>query len=535
MIRDGMIIKGKVLRKSDGDIFVNINYKSEGVIPKEETSKYAYYDSISEGDDIDVHVKRMETQDGFVLLSKIIADKKIVFGKVKNAFKDGGFIEGSVTKAVKGGFIIDFGANVTAFLPMSHSKAYGEDIVGKKLPLKIIQLDEEKRNVVVSYKEYMTEKEKTESETVARVYALNEKATVTVAQVLPDGIEVEKESIKVFIPFAELSWKTGSSPEEEGFKEGENLDVLVVSNEKGRVVLSAKRLKENPFKSFMDNYKPGDRLDVRVNEIFPEGMTVSVSDGLEGFVPAGEFSYFRRIKDASAVYKKGDPLKACVLKIDEAKNRVILSVKRLEKNPWNSMEERYPVGSRVFGIVRTLVEGEGAVIELEENIDAFLHVSNISWNPFSSLSEVLVTGEKKELKIMEVDKSKYTIMLGLKQLHASPWALFTSRFKEGAYIDAKITEIDDNSVTVLLAEGVTSKIGIRNKAKLRNQKGDVIKVKINKIEKDAKKVMLLAKDLEATEEQKQIDEYMKSHDHNTFKLNDIINFGNVNKEDENAK
>jgi small subunit ribosomal protein S1 len=534
MIRDGMIIKGKVLRKSEGDIYVNINYKSEGIIPREETSKYTYYDFINEGEDIDVHIKRLETQDGFVLLSKIIADKKIVFGKVKNAFKDGGFIEGAVTKAVKGGFIIDFGANVTAFLPMSHSKAYGEDIVGKKLPLKIIQLDEEKRNVVVSYKEYMTEKEKTESETVAKVFPMNEKVTVTIAQVLPDGIEVEKEGLKVFIPFAELSWKTASNPEEEGFKEGSTLDAMVVTNEKGRVALSVKRLKENPFKSFMDNYKPGDRLDTRVKEIFPEGMTVTVNDGLEGFVPTGEFSYFRRIKDASAVYKKGDALKTCVLKIDEVKNRVILSVKRLEKNPWNSMEERYPVGARVFGTVRTFIEGEGAEIELEENIDAFLHISNISWGQFANLSEVLVPGEKKELRIMEVDKAKYRIMLGLKQLHASPWALFTAKFKEGAYVDAKIIEVDDNSVTMLLADGVTSKIPVRNKAKLRNQKGDVIKVKINKIDKDTKKVMLLAKDLEATEEQKQIDDYMKSHDHTSFKLNDIINFGSV-KGEENAK
>ena len=535
MIRDGMIIKGKVLRKSEGDVYVNINYKSEGVIPKEETSKYTYYDFLCEGDDIDVHVKRMETQDGFVLLSKIIADKKIVFGKVKNAFKDGGFIEGAVTKSVKGGFIIDFGANVTAFLPMSHSKAYGEDIVGKKLPLKIIQLDEEKRNVVVSYKEYMTEKEKTEGEAIARIYPVNEKVTVAIAQVLPDGIEVEKETMKVFIPYAELSWKTSSTPEEEGFKEGAQVDALVVSSEKGKVTLSVKRMKENPFKSFMDNYKPGDRLDTKVKEIFPEGMTVSVSDALEGFVPSGEFSYFRRIKDASTIFKKGDALKACVLKIDEVKNRVILSVKRLEKNPWNNMEERYPVGARVYGIVRNLIEGEGADIELEENIDAFLHASNVSWNAFTSLSEVINPGEKKEFRIMEVDKAKYRIMLGLKQLHASPWTLFTSKFKEGAYIDAKITEISDDSVMVLLAEGVTSRISIRNKAKLRNQKGDVIKVKINKIDKDKKAVLLLAKDLEATEEQKQIDEYMKSHDHTSFKLNDIINFGNVDKGDENAK
>jgi small subunit ribosomal protein S1 len=530
-----MIIKGKVIRKTDGDVYVNINYKSEGVIPKEETSKYPYYDELTEGEEIDVHVKRTETPEGFVLLSKIIADKKIVFSRVKNAFKDGGFIEGSVTKSVKGGFIIDFGANVTAFLPMSHSKSYGEDIVGKKLPLKIIQLDEEKRNVVVSYKEYVSEKEKTETEALSKSFPMNEKASVRIIQVLPDGVEVEREGVKAFITLAELSWKAVSTPEDMNIKEGDTMEVLVVSNEKGRVVLSPKRLMDNPFKSFIEKNKPGDRLDAKVKEIFPEGMVVTMPDGMEGFVPAGELSYFKRIKDPSELYKPGDQVKTCILKLDDVKNRVILSIKRLEKNPWNNMEERYPVGARVFGVIKSFIEGEGAAVELEENIDAFIQSENISWAPFASLPEVLVQGEKKEFKILGVDKAKYAIMLGLKQLTVSPWSNFALKYKEGAYVDGKITDVEDTAITVQVMEGVSAKIPIKNRAKLRVKKGDVIKVKINKIDKDAKKLVLLAKDIEASEEQKQIDDYMKAHDHSSFKLNDIINFGEVKKDGEHDK
>jgi len=531
MIRDGMIIKGKVLRKTDGDVYVNINYKSEGVIPREETSKYTYFDALKEGEEIDVHVKRTETPEGYVLLSKIIADKKLVFARVKAAFKDGGFIEGTVTKSVKGGFIIDFGANVTAFLPMSHSKSYGEDIVSKKLPLKIIQLDEEKRNVVVSYKEYVSEKEKIETEVLTKNFPLNEKASVTVTQVLPDGVEVEKDGVKAFIPLAELSWKLLSKAEDEGIKEGDAIEVLVVNNEKGRVVLSPKRLHDNPFKSFTENYKPGDRIDAKIKDIFAEGLAVTMPDGMEGFVPAGELSYFKRIKDPSEMYKTGDAVKTCILKLDESKNRVILSIKRLEKNPWNNMEERYPVGARVMGVIKSFTGNEGAVVELEENIDAFLEASNISWAAFTNISDVLKIGDKKEFRIVDVDKSKYSIMLGLKQLTSSPWMVFAAKFKEGTFVDAKIIDIDDSSVSLQLMEGVISKIPVKNREKLRNKNGDVIKVKINKIDKDAKKVTLFAKDLEATEEQKQIDDYMKSHDHSSFKLNDIINFGQQKKEE----
>ncbi|MGD0566321.1 MAG: S1 RNA-binding domain-containing protein, partial [Candidatus Goldiibacteriota bacterium] len=336
-------------------------------------------------------------------------------------------------------------------------------------------------------------------------------------------------------PMSELSWRLISKPEDEGYKEGDAIEVLVMNNEKGKVILSPKRLRDNPFKSFIENNKPGDRLDAKVGEILPEGIVVSVNEGLEGFIPSGELSYFRRINNASEIYKTGDIVKTCVLKIDEAKNRVILSIKRLEKNPWNNMEERYPVGARVFGTVKNIVEGDGADIELEENIDAYIHISNIFWNQPVTVAEALKPGEKKEFKIVDVDKSKYRIMVGLKQMHASPWSIFASKYKEGIYLDAKITEIDDTGVSVLLPEGIIGRITIKNRAKLRNNKGDVIKVKINKIEKELKKISITAKDLEATEEQKQLDDYMKSHDHSSFKLNDIINFDGGNKEGEHGK
>ncbi|MCE5299705.1 MAG: S1 RNA-binding domain-containing protein [Spirochaetia bacterium] len=536
MLRDGMIVKGKVLRKQDGDIFVDLQYKSEGLIPKDETMKYTYYDELKPGDEVDVHIKRVETAEGFVILSKIIADKKIIFGKVKNAFKDGGFLDGRVIKSVKGGFIIDFGANVTAFLPMSHSKSYGEDIAGKTLPLKVIQLDEEKRNVVVSYKEYMTQKEKTEADALSTAFPVNEKAVVKVMQVLPDGIEVEKSGVKSFIPLSELSWSSVTDVAREGINEGMDLEVMVVSNEKGRIILSPKRLKDNPFKSFMDQNKPGDRLGVKVKEILPEGMTVSIPGGLDGFIPSGELSYFKRIKSASDIYKPGDELKACIIKIDEIKNRVILSVKRLEKNPWSIMEERYPVGARVFGTVKTLKEGEGAEIELEENIDAFIQPADIAWTPFASLSEVLKPGERKEFKIIGVDKNAYCIQLGLKQLTISPWVTVASRYKEGDYIDGRIMDFDDSGAIIDAGEGVTGRVAIKDRSKLIHKKGETIKVKILKIDSDAKKLFLASKDLEQSEEQKQIDEYMKTHEPESgFKLNDVFNFGGVNPVGKDAK
>jgi small subunit ribosomal protein S1 len=529
-VREGAIIKGRVIRKQDGDVFVDIDYKAEGVIPKEETVKYNYYEALAEGAEIDVYVKRSDGQEGMVTLSKIIADKKVIFSKVKKAHKDGAAIDGEVIKAVKGGFIIDFGANVTAFLPMSHSKAYGEDITGKKLPFKIIQLDEEKRNVVVSYKEYIDEISKKEEENIKKNFTVNQKTQVRVATVKDAGIDVEKGGIITFIPDHELSWKPMQDIKKE-FTEGSMIEVLVAGLDKNRVSLSVKRLTENPFEKFMSSRKQGDRVKVTVKEIRSDGITAGVEGEVEGFIPAGEISYFRRVKNAAEIYKPGDEIEACVIKMDGAGSKAILSVKRLENNPWQTIEERYPVGARVAGVISQVTEGDGAEVELEENFDAYMHISNISWFSFASIADVLKPGEKKEFKILGIDKNKYRIMLGLKQLLTSPWSSFTGKYREGGAMDVKITDIEDSAIVCQIMDGVSGRIMIKNRSKLAVKKGDVINVRIAKIDKDAKKVLLTGKDLEITEAKKQIDEYMKTHEH-SFKMDDVANFGNVNKDEQ---
>ena len=531
-IREGSITKGKVIRKSGGDIFVDIGYKSEGIIPAEETGKYNYLESINPGEEVDVYIKRRENSEGMVVLSKIIADKKVIFSSVKRAHRDNSPIKGKVIKQVKGGYIIDFGANVTAFLPMSHSKVQGEaaeELLDRELEMVVIQLDEVKRNVVVSYRDFVAKKNKIEEEKISKVFPLNEKVKVTVKEIKEKGIDVEKDGIAVYISAEELSWKRIDNMGER-FKQGGELEILVIQNDRGRPVLSAKRLKENPFKKFMEDKKQGEKIEVKVKSIVPEGIVAEINDELDGYVPVNEISYYRRVKDINEHFKAGDTFDASILKIDDAKNRVFLSVKRLEKNPWHSIEERYPIGARVFGIIRDIKEGDGADVELEENFDAYMHMSNVSWFNFNDMADVIKPGEKKEFKILGADRNKYRILLGLKQLMPSPWSSFINKFKEGNFIDVKIAEIEDNAVTCQIVDGVNGRISIKNKNKLKNKKGDIIKAKITKIDKEQKKVFLNAKDLEVTEEKKQLDEYMKKHEH-SFKMDDIANFGEMKKEE----
>lgn len=531
VLREGSIVKGKVVKKTDDQIYIDIGYKKEGIISKDEIIKYNYQQTIQINEEIDVFIKRLEKDSDFILVSKIIADKKNVFNKIKKAYKDNIPIEATVIKMVKSGFIVDFGANVTGFLPMSHSKAYGKDLTGQKLQFKVITLEEEKKNVVVSYKEYFDEKVKNEEEKIKKIFPVNEKITVKVAGIKENGIEVAKEEFNIFIPSYELSYKRFINIAE-NFKIDSEIEAFVISTEKGEIKLSVKKNFPDPFEKFKAEKKPGDKVISKIVKIVKDGAYVDIEGVVDGFLPIGEISYYKRINNIEEIYKIGDEIETVIIKTDENQKLIIVSVKRLEKNPWHNIEERYPVGARVLGTIKEIIEGEGALIELEENFDAFMHISNISWFSFTSIFDVIKPGDKKEFKILGIDKNKYRLLLGLKQLSPSPWNSFVNKYKEGSLIDVKIIDIEDNYITCQIIEGVSGRIFIKNKSKVKYKQGDIINVKITKIDKEQKKVILFAKDVEITEEKKQLDEYIKSHEH-TFKIDDIAKFDVKKKEEEN--
>ncbi|MFP4466292.1 MAG: S1 RNA-binding domain-containing protein [Candidatus Goldiibacteriota bacterium] len=528
-IREGSIVKGTVIRKTEGDIYVDIEYKAEGIIPSEETRRYKSYDEINDGDVIDVLIKRVEGKDGMVVLSKIIADKKRIFSAVKKAYKDGGAVSGKIVKKVKGGFIVDFGANVTSFLPMSHAKLLEGEPEGMEIPLKVIQLDEEKRNVVVSHKEYVSQKEKIEKEKRLRVFPLNEKTEAEIKSVSEAGINIVKDGCEGFIPKNEIAWKlSGDIPEE--FSAGKKIQVLPVELPGKGAILSMKRIMPNPYKSFFQEHKQGDVIKVKIRDYKDDGACVCVNDEIDGFIHISEISYLRRIKNIPQILKKDEEIEARIIKADDEENMVYLSIKRLEEDPWPDLEQRYPVGARAVGVIGEIKEGEGVSVELEENLDAFVKAGDISWFGFNSISEAVRPGDKKEFKILGIDKDRNRIMLGLKQLTASPWSGFAAKYKEGSAMDVKVVDICDACVICEVVPGVAGRIPIKNKNRIKTKSGDIINARITKIDREAGKVYLASKDIEITEEKKQLDEYMKKHEH-TFKMNDLINFGGEDNEE----
>ncbi|MBP7792652.1 MAG: 30S ribosomal protein S1 [Candidatus Goldbacteria bacterium] len=530
VLREGNVIKGKVVKKTEDQIYVDVGYKKEGIILKDEVLKYNYLQTVQLGDEIEVFVKRLDKNTETIILSKAMADRRNIFNQIRKAHKENVSIEATVIKMVKSGFIVDFGANVTGFLPMSHSKAYGRDLTGQKLPLKIITFEEDKKNVVVSYREYFDEKMKQEQEKINKNFPVGEKIRVKITDLKENGMEVTKEGFCIFIPLHEISYRRHINVAE-NFKIDDEIDAVVISTEKGDVRLSIKKSFPDPFEKFLKEKKHGDKVKIKIDEIDGDGAFVDVDGVVDGFLPTGEISYYKKINNAGTVFKKDDEMEAVIIKMDENQKLVIVSIKRLEKNPWYNIEERYPVGARVIGIIREISEREGVTVELEENFDAFMHVSNVSWFNFNQISDVLKPGDKKEFKILGYDKNKYRLLLGLKQLSQSPWSSFINKYKEGNLIDVKITEIEDNYINCQIVEGVFGRIFIKNKLKVKYKKGDVINVKITKIDREQKKVVLFAKDVEVTDEKKELDEYIKTHEH-TFKMDDVANFDNVKKEGE---
>lgn len=527
-IREGNIIKGRVIRKTDGKIYLDINYKMEGIIPDDETKRYDYYDKIKEGDEIEVMIKKAETEDGFVLLSKIAVDKRNIFLNIKKAYNEKSYLQGKVIRPIKGGYIVDFGANITAFLPMSHTKFYNGDILNKEVNLKIIQLDEIRKNIVVSYKDYFIEQQKKEIEEIKKIFPLNEKIRVLIKEIKENGIMVIKDNKEVFIPEYEIIWNVNEKCLDK-FKIGEEIEALVINNSPEKLLLSIKRLKENPYKKFIEIHKPGEKVEVKIKEIYDDKIIVTLSEEVYGIIPINEISYLKKINKISDLYNIGDELKAVILKYEEQSNTIILSIKRCYENPWNKMEERYPPGARVIGNIKKIIEGQGIEVELEENINAFVNVKDISWFNFNKIEEAVKVGEKKEFKILEIDKSKFRLILGLKQLTPNPWNSFLNKYKEGMLIDVKIIDFDNAEIICQITEGVNGKLPLKTKNNIF-KKGDIIKAKIIKIDRELRKVFLTSQEVEKSEEKKQLDEYIKTHEH-SFKMNDIINFENVNKED----
>jgi small subunit ribosomal protein S1 len=499
-LQEGQIIRGRVLSITPSEVIVDIGYKSEGMIPLSEFTDFSGQVTIKPGDPVDVLLERTEDQNGYVVLSKDKAEKMKVWDEVEKAYRSGSTVRGRVIDRIKGGLAVDIG--VKAFLPGSLVDVKPvknlEALRGKDLDFKVISVDKKRGNIVLSRKAVVeVEQEARKKETLQ----LLEEGRVLhgVVKNLTDyGAFVDLGGLDGLLHVTDMSWGRVNHPSDL-VKVGDEIEVVVLKfdRETERVSLGTKQLTEDPWTHVPEKYPAGSRVTGRVTNVTDYGAFVELEGGVEGLVHVSEMSWSKKIKNPAKVVSPGDTVEAIVSDVNPEARRISLSLKDTLPDPWESVAEKYPVGSRVSGKVRNLTDF-GAFVEIEEGIDGLVHVSDMSWTRrVKHPSEVLKKGDDVEAMITSVDQENRRISLSIKEFQPNDWQTFKDKHQPGDVVSGVVTRVADFGVFVQiegLVEGLmhVSETPIPRGGKPQDhyKEGDPVRARILRIEDPEMKVGL---------------------------------------------
>ena len=499
---EGEIVQGTVLRVDEKEVLVDIGGKSEGVISIDEFSDS---DSIKVGDKIDVFLEKMENQDGLVELSKTRADFVKVWDKVKEAYDNDQVVEGRLLKRIKGGVVVDlFG--VEAFLPGSQIALRQvqnvEELLGQVFRFKIIKLNKRRRNIVVSRRVVLEQERQQLKEKILGELAKDQVREGVVKNITDFGAFVDLGGIDGLLHITDMSWGRVSHPSEV-VSIGDKLMVKVLSfdPERERISLGLKQLTPYPWENVTEKYEVGSRVRGKVVSITDYGAFVELEKGVEGLIHIGEMSWTRHVRHPSKVVNIGDIVECVVLRVDREAEKISLSLKQTETDPWETLDLKYPVGSRFSGKVRNLTNF-GAFVELEEGIDGLVHISDMSWTRrVNHPSEVLKKGDEVTVEVLNIDKEGRRISLGLKQVQDNPWPMLEQKYASGTLVEGKIVRMIDRGVVVDLGDDVEgfvplSQLGIGDKKPADAfSEGDVLQLRVTKTDGGNQRIVLAVRDV----------------------------------------
>lgn len=498
----GHVIKGHVLSVSPKEVIIDIGFKSEGVIPAHE---FDSVESLKIGDTIEVLLEEMEDQKGRVVLSRRKAEKSQGWERTVEQYGEGDTVEGKVTRKVKGGLMVDIG--VEAFLPASLTflKGFGSlsALLGQVIQVKIVKINPSRKNIIVSRKDLL-EKEKQENK--AKVLEELEVGSLRkgiVKNITDFGAFINLGGVDGLLHITDMSWGRINHPSEI-LKVGDKIDVKILSFDKDnmKVSLGLKQTETNPWESVEQKFPVGMRVSGRVVNVVPYGVFVELSRGIEGLVHISEISWSKRITNPAEIFKMGDPVDVMVLSIDKEHEKISLGIKQTESNPWIGVEERYPIGKKVKGVVRNLTEF-GAFVELEEGIDGLIHVSDLSWTrKVNHPKDVLKKGQEVEAVVLMVDQINRKLSLGLKQLMTDPWDEAAAKFSENTVVEGVVTKVASFGVFVEIDKDIEALLHVSETDLANGQLlesafpvGKKMQVRIIKMDTPARKIALSIKGL----------------------------------------
>lgn len=497
----GEILTGRIVEITKDFVVVDVGLKSEGLVPIEEFEDAS---NLALGVEVEVFLDQAEGDDGQIVLSREKARRQREWEFIANNCVEGSIVKGKIIRKVKGGLMVDIG--MEAFLPGSQidNKRIKnlDDYIGETFDFKILKINTERKNIVVSRRELLEEERiSRKAELLENIHPGDIRLGV-VKNITDFGVFFDLDGIDSLLHITDMAWKRIKHPSEK-VKVGQEIEVMVlhVDREKGRVALGMKQIEANPWEDIEVRFPPGTHVKGKIVNLVPYGAFIEIEPGIEGLIHVSEMSWVKNVTDPSEIVKKGDEVEAIVLSVQKDEGKISLGMKQMEKNPWEDVEAKYPPGTSIKGEIRNLTN-YGAFVELEPGVEGLIHISDLSWiKKVSHPSEVLKKGDIVEAVVLSVDKESKKITLGVKQLSLNPWENIEKTMPIGSLVKGIVAKTTAFGAFVELENGLEALVHVTElsdqpfgKVEEVVTKGDPIIAKVIKLDPENKKIGLSIKD-----------------------------------------
>jgi len=532
-MEEGQILKGTVIDITPDHVTIDVGYKSEGQIPIREFLKRDNRVDVKIGDRIDVILEKKNSEEGLLILSKEKADKLTIWRDISRSCREGEVMEGEIVAKVKGGLSVDLGG-VVAFLPGSQIDLKPvrdlDSLIGNRLKFKVIKFNRKRNNIVLSRRVLLEDERKVLRDGTLQHLQEGEIVEGTVKNLTDYGAFVDLGGLDGLLHITDISHGRVGHPSEK-LSVGDRISVKVLhfDREKEKVALGLKQTLPDPWDSVLETYPVGSRVKGKAVSTTDYGVFLELEEGVEGLVHISEMTWARKSKHPSKMVRIGEIVEAVVLDCDPIKRRISLGMKQAEPNPWDLIEQRYPVGTKVIGRVKTVTDF-GIFIGFEENVDGLVHVSEMSWTKkIKHPGELFKKGQEVEAVVLNIDRKNERFSLGIKQLTPDPWKEVARRYRKGDVVTGKITNVTDFGAFVELEEGIEGLIHVSEISREKVEKpsdllraGETVTAAILHVDSGERRIGLSLKALKDKMEKTEVDKYVSNQEFTASNLGELI-------------